>query len=201
MVINSKRLIIAPLRIEDAYEMKNWGLHDNPLFEDYNFPFERDEEVKKWFRYKTYTIKNKYYSVKDKNSKLVGYLGIKNRSFIRKSSFLGIVFDPNNINKGFGTESLIAFLDYYFNRLRMKVIYLEVAEFNHRALKVYEKLGFKKIGYYLDYFPFQEIDVTHKDFIEAKSYFVIDGEKIYNYIYKMKLDKEGFLALRKGDEG
>ena len=199
MIIESKRLIISPLKIEDAYEMRAWGLHSNALFEDYNFPFENDEEVKKWFRLKTYTIKNKYYSVKDKSGKLVGYLGIKKRSFIRKSSFLGIVFDPNHMDKGYGTESLLAFLEYYFNRLRMKVLYLEVAEFNERAIKVYERIGFKKIGYYLDYFPLQDIDKNHKDFVDAKSYFVIDGEKIYNYIYKMKLDKEGFLRLWRGD--
>jgi len=200
MRIESERLVITILKIEDAFDMRKWGLHTNSLFDDYNFPFDKDEEVKRWFKYKTYTIKNKYFSVKNKNGELVGYLGIKKRSFIRKSSFLGIVFDPNNLDKGYGTESLSAFLDYYFTRMRMKVMYLEVAEFNLRAISLYEKLGFKKIGYYLDYYPNQDLDLEGKDFIEAKSSFVIDDKKIYNYIYKMKLDKDTFLNTKKGDE-
>ena len=73
---------------------------------------------------------------------------------------------------------------------------LEVAEFNKRAYRVYEKLGFKPVGYYLDEFFNQGLDLTNPYYLQEKSSFVIDGQKIYNYIYKMTLSKKRFFQLK-----
>ena len=73
----------------------------------------------------------------------------------------------------------------------MKRMFLEVAEFNRRAYRLYENMGFKKVEYFLDYFFDQDLDLTSPYFVENQS-FVIKGKKIYNYIYKMRLEKEDF---------
>ncbi|HZH93150.1 MAG TPA: GNAT family N-acetyltransferase, partial [Tissierellaceae bacterium] len=185
MIIKGKRVTLSPLTMEDAKSMKGWGVHETVLLGDYNFPFENDIEVKRWFRYKTFTIWNKYFGVHNEEGNLVGYLGIKNKDFIRRSAYLGIVFDPDYMDRGYGTESLEAFLPKYFNGMRMKTLYLEVAEFNKRALRVYEKLGFIPIQYYTDLFPVEGISKDHPDIMASKSCFVFKDEKIYNYIYKM----------------
>ncbi|MDX9917078.1 MAG: GNAT family N-acetyltransferase [Gudongella sp.] len=190
-------LIFEHLNMRDAYDMRSWGTHDTILLSDYNFPYINDEEIKQWFRFKTFNIRNRYFSVRDQEDRLVGYIGIKDRNFFKKSSFLGIVFDPDNINKGLGTKALEAFLTYYFNEMNMKVMYLEVAEFNERAISVYRKLGFRATAYYLDMFADQSVDTSNPEFISNKSFFVIDGEKIYNYTYEMRLTKETFLARDK----
>lgn len=179
--------------------MRSWGTHDTILLGDYNFPYESDKEIKKWFKYKTFTIRNKYFGVYNEEGILVGYLGIKNKKFLRRSSFLGIVFDPDHLNKGYGTESMEAFLPVYFGEMKMKVLYLEVAEFNKRALRVYEKLGFRPIEYYLDMFPVEDVDKSHPEIIAEESCFVFKGERIYNYIYKMKLTKDKYISLKEGN--
>ena len=187
-------LDLAPLTMNDAYEMRTWGQHESLLFRGYNFPYINDVEVKNWFRFKTLNLRNKYYSVRDKSGRLVGYMGMKNKRFIKRTAFLGIVFDPEIIGNGLGTEAMELFLPYFFEDLRMKSLLLEVAEFNERAIHVYEKLGFKKTAYYLDVFPDQKVDTANPEFIRWKSCFVIDEEKIYNYIYEMKLTKDVYIS-------
>ena len=196
MKIEGKRIIIEKLKLEDVYQMRSWGFHKNPLIEDYNFPPMSDDEIKLWYRRKTNSISNKYYGVKNKDGKLIGYMGIKEIKRIRRRSTLGIVFDPNNVDKGYGTETLETFLNYYFTEMKMKSMLLEVAEFNRRAYRVYEKMGFKPIGYYLDEFFDSRLDLSNSYYLKEESSFVIKDKKIYNYIYKMKLDKKDFMKLR-----
>jgi diamine N-acetyltransferase len=191
-IIVGDNIKIAPLMMEDAKKMRKWGLHTNPLLFDYNFPYENDYEIKKWFRSKTFTIRNKYYSIKDNEDRLIGYMGIKNKNYITKTAYLGLVFDPDKVSFGYGTRTLRLFLPYYFNELDMKVLYLEVSEFNERAFKLYKKIGFVEDGYYLDLFSIQDLDLSSEEYKRYKSCFVFKDKKIYNYIYKMKLTKNRF---------
>jgi RimJ/RimL family protein N-acetyltransferase len=201
MIIRGKRVTLSPLTLEDAKSMRDWGVHDTVLLGDYNFPYENDGEIRKWFRYKTFTIFNRYFGVRNEEGRLVGYLGIKNKDFIRRSSYLGIVFDPDYLDRGYGTESLEGFLPQYFYKMRMRTLYLEVAEFNTRAIRVYEKLGFIPIQYYTDLFPVEGISRDHPDIMASKSCFVFKDEKIYNYIYKMKLTRKRYEERKDGLEG
>lgn len=196
MGIKGKRIIIKELKLEDVYQMRNWGLHKNPLIEDYNFPPMDDNEIKTWYRRKTGRKSNKYYGITNEQNKLIGYMGIKDIKRFRRESTLGIVFDPNYVNKGYGTETLDTFLEYYFTEMRMKSMILEVTEFNRRAYKVYEKIGFKPIGYYLDEFFDSRLDLSDPYYIKEESSFVIQDGKIYNYIYKMRLKRKVFMKLR-----
>lgn len=193
MRLKGERVTIRPLRVEDVFYMRNWGFHDNPLLSDYNFPTMTDNEVHTWFKYKTLPWFNRYFGVLNEEKRLIGYMGIKNIKQVKKESTLGIVFDPNYVDQGYGSETLKLFLNYYFKHLKMKRMYLEVAEFNKRAYKAYWNLGFKPVGYYLDEFHDTNLDLNNSYFLKHKSSFVIKGKKIYNYVYKMKLSKDEFL--------
>jgi RimJ/RimL family protein N-acetyltransferase len=195
--IKGKRITIRELKLEDVFNMKNWGFHENTLIEDYNFPPMNDKEIKLWYKMKTNRLFTKYYGVLNEDNQLIGYMGIKDIKVVRRESTLGIVLDPNNVDKGYGTEILDTFLQYYFTEMKMRKMILEVAEFNKRAYRVYEKIGFLPIGYYLDEFFDSELDLTDPYYLEAKSCFVITDKKIYNYIYKMIVDKKRFFKLRK----
>lgn len=197
MEIKGKRITIADLELEDVFLMREWGFHKNPLIEDYNFPPMNDKEIKIWYTMKANRLFNKYYGIRNEKEKLIGYMGIKDIKIIRRQSTLGIVLDPNYVDKGYGTEILDTFLNYYFTEMKMRRMILEVAEFNKRAYRVYEKMGFKPVGYYLDEFFDSGLDLSNPYYLEAKSSFVIGDEKIYNYIYKMVLDKKRFFKLRK----
>lgn len=196
MEIRGKRVRITPIKLEDVYFMRNWGFHESPLFFDYNLPTLSDKEMKEWYDFKTIGGSKKYYSIFNEENRLVGYMGIKHIRRIWREATLGIVFDPNYMNQGYGTEGIITYLDYYFNEMKMKVLYLEVAKFNKRAIRCYEKSGFKVIDAYPDEFFDQTIDQSNPCFLCEKSSFVIKGGKVYNYIYKMKIDKRTYLKKR-----
>ncbi len=198
--IKGKKIKITLFKLEDALQMRKWGSHDNPLFSDYNFPLEDYSEIREWYNAKIFGINKKYYSVYNEENKFIGYLGIKNIRKILKEATLGIVFDPNYINKGYGTETLRTFLDYYFNVLGMRSLLLEVAKFNKRAMRVYKKNGFKIVDKYLEKYYDQFIDLNNPYFLEEKSSFVIKHGKIYNYIYKMKIDKDTFKKMEEINE-
>ena len=193
MRIEGKRIMRKRLELDDVYAMRNWGYHSNPLLADYNFPILNNEEVKKWYRLKTKFFLNKYYGIFKKDKVLIGYMGIKNIKLIRGQSTLGIVLDPNYIDRGYGSEILRCFLDYYFNRMNMKRMYLEVAKFNKRAYRLYKNMGFTTTSYYLDEFFNPDLDLNNNYYLNSKSCFVIRGKKIYNYIYQMRLEKDIFL--------
>lgn len=194
MEIKGKRILIKKLEVEDVFQMRDWGFHKNPLLSDYNFPQMSNREIESWHKIKTKSFRDKYYGIKDRQGRLIGYMGIKNIRIIKRESTLGIVFDPNKMDQGYGTETLSVFLNYYFTQMNMKRMYLEVAEFNTRAKRLYEKIGFREDGYYLDLFFNKDLDLSNPYYLDKKSSFVIDGKKIYNYIYKMKLEKEVFFS-------
>lgn len=47
---------------------------------------------------------------------------------------------------GYGTDAVIAFLDYLFNELGLHRVYLRLQSYNARALKSYQKCGFTQEG-------------------------------------------------------
>ncbi len=199
MRIEGLRISIERLKLEDVYEMRQWGFHENPLIEDYNFPEINDEEIEIWYKRKTKPRKNKYYAIRNENQILIGYMGIKDIKRFRRKSTLGLVFDPNYVNQGYGTETLMIFLIYYFTEMKMKSMLLEVTEFNRRAYRLYEKIGFKSIGYYLNEFFNPYLDLSSPYYIDEKSSFEIKKGKLYNYIYLMELKKEDFMEKIEDD--
>ncbi|NLW39618.1 MAG: GNAT family N-acetyltransferase [Tissierellia bacterium] len=201
MEIRGNRVRISPLKLEDAYFIKNWGHHKNPLLSDYNLPCLTDQEIEEWYNFKTGKGSNRYYGVFNEDDRLIGYMGIKDIRRIWKDSVLGIVFDPNFVNKGYGTETITSYLEYYFFEWKMKRMFLEVAEFNKRAIRCYEKCGFRIVDRYLKEFFDQKIDFNNPYFVEESSAFVIKGGKVYNYIYKMKVDVKSFLGTREDSDG
>ena len=50
------------------------------------------------------------------------------------------------MNRGYGTEAVELLLGYGFNVLNLNNIMLTVFAFNKRALRCYEKAGFRVIG-------------------------------------------------------
>ena len=82
-----------------------------------------------------------------KTDKLIGNCGFHNINAVNQRAEFGIfIGDKNCQNKGFGTEAGKLLLDFGFNILNLNNILLEVYSFNERAIKAYEKMGFKHIG-------------------------------------------------------
>ncbi|MFN8531274.1 MAG: GNAT family protein [Anaerolineae bacterium] len=56
------------------------------------------------------------------------------------------IFDPADWGKGYGTDAMRLMVTYGFETLRLHRIELGVYDFNPRAIRAYEKAGFKHEG-------------------------------------------------------
>lgn len=92
--------------------------------------------------------KEHVYGIIDKESHmLIGNVGLLNLNHIHKTSEVGIFIGNTDYwGKGYGTEALRLIVDYGFRILGLENIMLNVFENNERAIRSYEKVGFKKIG-------------------------------------------------------
>ena len=60
---------------------------------------------------------------------------------------MGIVISkPNDRNKGIGEEAIILVMEYAFSILGLHQIYVNILEENSISRRLFEKLGFEKIG-------------------------------------------------------
>jgi len=53
------------------------------------------------------------------------------------------IADENYLNKGYGTQIVKAFVEFIFANFKAKIILIDPAEGNKRAIRCYEKAGFK----------------------------------------------------------
>ncbi len=81
------------------------------------------------------------------DKKLIGTCQLFAINFINRSAELQIrIGDIAEQGKGFGTEATRLLVSFGFNDLNLHRIYLHVFEHNERAIKTYDKIGFKKEG-------------------------------------------------------
>ena len=82
-----------------------------------------------------------------KNLQAVGEVVINEIDHDNHSGSIRIsLFSEHDLNKGYGTEAMRLMVDYGFSELHLHRISLGVYAFNPRAIRVYEKIGFKQEG-------------------------------------------------------
>jgi len=91
----------------------------------------------------------------------IGFISLKGIDWGSAKAELAVAICDNQYRSGgYGTEALTLGIDHAFNNLKLFSIYLSVFPSNTRAIRVYEKIGFK-----------------HVDRLE-KSWTMPDGEKV-----------------------
>ncbi len=183
------KIFLREIEYKDRLEFKKWGTFDDPLLFGYNYSTLSNEELEFWYLNRKKGFFNRTYGAFHEESGLIGYIAIKKINPITKTGLLGIVFDANNVSKGYGYEAMMKFLDIYFNKLRMRKLDLEVNSFNTRARKLYEKLGFKIINESYERFENQEISKEYLRERNIEDDFFYVGKTLFSKIYKMRLER------------
>lgn len=81
------------------------------------------------------------------DNKIIGTVSLEDINWINRTATLGIfIGDKEFRSKGYGTEAIRLILEYGFKYMNLYNIKLDLMEFNERALKCYEKCGFKEYG-------------------------------------------------------
>ena len=78
---------------------------------------------------------------------LIGFVALHSIEWNNQACLLAIgVGNPDHRGKGYGTDALNLILRYAFYELNMNRVGLDVISYNLKAIKAYEKVGFKTEG-------------------------------------------------------
>ncbi len=122
---------------EEKYVICSWKYDGE--YAIYNGPsYEEQAKTRRGFA----NPKNNYYSFLE-GTQLVGYINLIEED---TQVFFGIGVDPSYCNRGYGQIISKMACDLSHNIYPGKLVYLEVRIWNARAIKCYEKAGFRIIG-------------------------------------------------------
>lgn len=168
-----ERIYLSPLNVEDAEKYVEWfcdfkttdgiGKSGNIM----------TLESEKEFLEKI--VKNNeltFAIVNLEKDELIGSCGFNEISYKKRTGTIGILIgEEKNRSNGYGTETLNLLLDYGFNYLNLNNMMLTVKSFNERAIKCYQKVGFKEFGrrresYFLNgkYYDDVHMDILASEF-------------------------------------
>jgi len=86
------------------------------------------------------------------NDQLIGNIALHRISIPYRHAGLGIFIGNKDCwSKGYGTEALRLMMGYGFDQLNLHRIFLTVLGFNARAIRAYEKVGFKREGVFREH--------------------------------------------------
>lgn len=150
-MFEGKKVRLRALEMSDLDDiMKNWNNINLRKFLMTPLPYSREEE-EEWIR-STWERRKKgegyLFAIEDKETKeFLGSGGFNSVNKINRSTELGIaIHAEKNWSKGYGTDAMEVLLKIGFDYLNFHCIQLRVHEYNARAIRVYEKVGFTQIG-------------------------------------------------------
>lgn len=153
--LNGERLYLSPMNAGDAACYTKWlndltvtdGLGTSSLVQTV-------EAEEKWIEENAGQLQ--FAIVRKTDDQLIGNCGIQEHSPIHQCAEVGLFLgEESDRSQGLGAEALHLLLGYGFNLLNLHSIMLKVFSFNERAIRCYQKVGFKEIGrrrqcYYLN---------------------------------------------------
>lgn len=155
--IEGEKVYLSPMNLEDIEKYVKWmndfsttdGLGSSSKVTTF-------ESEKSWLINNMDKKEQQFAIVLKETDKLIGNCGFVDINHLHQRGEVGLfIGEEENRSKGYGTEALSLLVEYGFNYLNLKNIMLKVFSFNKRAIKSYEKVGFKVFGkrtevYYLN---------------------------------------------------
>ncbi len=143
-----EKCYLSPICIEDADQYIEWindlEVSKNLMMSSSQITLEKEKEILSNMS----KNQSQVFGIIDKaNDELIGNCSLFSIDHKNGKAEFGIfIGDKSYWNKGFGMEATKLIIDYGFNILNLHNIWLEVYSFNKRAIKSYEKAGFKFLG-------------------------------------------------------
>lgn len=108
-----------------------------------------DEEA--WYAH-VLKAKDKVFSIETKDGKLIGNIGTVDLDWMNRKTEIGIMIgEKDHWSRGYGADAITSFIRHLFDELNLNRVELFADSTNHRALKCYERCGFRYEGTYRAY--------------------------------------------------
>jgi RimJ/RimL family protein N-acetyltransferase len=122
----------------------------------------------------------RHFAIETLSGELIGDGGLRAINWVsRKAEFYITIGDRHYWDRGYGTDALLTFCRFGFDKLNLNRIWLTVLIDNQRAVRCYEKCGFAREG-----------------LLRQESY--VDGQ--YRDVYLMALLRGNFQAAKQAAE-
>lgn len=131
-----------PLFLEIDRDMRN------QLYMNDDIPFPPTFKQARTFLEQLDASKGEYiFAVEDLATRsFIGTVSVYKTNWLNRSTTIGISLHSDWQSQGFGTEIMHTLLQFVFNQMNIRKVKLQVLDFNHRAIRLYEKLGFEVEG-------------------------------------------------------
>jgi len=130
------------------------GWRNDPEISQYlSTPSVEPDELENWFGKGEGDTSATYMGIETATGQLIGYIGLREIDWTQRSAMLVIVIGEKNWwNQGLGEDAVNTLLDYAFSSLSLQKVSLSVLPFNTRAIRCYEKAGFRRVGFFGEYY-------------------------------------------------
>jgi len=145
-VVQGARVVLRPLTERDLRRCVRW--FSDPQVSHFLGRTSRVTlaEEERWFREYARKADEQIFAI-EVDGKHVGNVGLHKVDRTHRKADLGILIGESTLwSRGFGTDAVRAALRYAFGALRLHKVSLDVLEYNHRAIRAYEKVGFVREG-------------------------------------------------------
>jgi RimJ/RimL family protein N-acetyltransferase len=139
--IQGKRVVLRHWQSRDDGAQRTWPRYTDPLNALWNIPRSTGFTGGVFFPSSTMGFPRRVWAVEYENV-LIGRISLRDIDQRKWSARLGISLSAAYVGHGLGTETLALFLDLFFGPLGFQKMVLDVAAFNHRAVRCYQRLGF-----------------------------------------------------------
>ncbi len=123
------------------WEVKKYLIPGTP------FPWKFEEE-EKWYEELSAKREDNYsFAIERKSdNQYIGGCGINDLDWKNSVATVGIFLGKNFLSQGYGTDAMNVLVDFIFSEMNIHKVMLYVYAFNERAVKSYQKVGFKIEG-------------------------------------------------------
>lgn len=145
--IIGEKVYLSPMNSEDYLKYVEW-LNNFEIAKgvDHVVNMVSIESEKAWLE-KATGEKYNFAIVNKENDTLLGNISLMKIHEVNRTAELGIfIGDENYLSRGYGSEAIMLLLDYAFKYVNLNNIMLKVFDYNKRAIRAYEKCGFKTFG-------------------------------------------------------
>lgn len=143
----NKRLIIRLMERKDLEALRVMHNHDDVLMKLTDPTHVSEAQQEAWFTSASISRTSRRYVARlRENDEFVGMFRVDSIDTFNGNAFVGCDILPLYQGKGYATEFFVYILDYLFNALRLHRVELLTLHNNHRAIKLYKKLGFIEEG-------------------------------------------------------
>jgi RimJ/RimL family protein N-acetyltransferase len=109
-------------------------------------PISKAQE-EEWFEARLKDDSGRIFAIETEEGIPIGNIGLHDLDWKNRNAGLGIVIAEKEYwGRGYGSDAVIALLGLAFNEMNLHRVYLHAYDFNQRAIRCYEKCGFRHEG-------------------------------------------------------